>query len=417
MTYIKPEATSNQSSFIKAVLEQGFDAAQAENWTEVSNWLKQLPQSTTVDRGKQLVLEADDWQTAFDLALKMLTESDFQHKWEIAKLFPLFGVRIIPILGRLVLDEALEPETRWFICQILGNFPHQEVVLILVQLLRQTTDRELISVAGKTLTKVGDRAIDALIDLLSQPEYRLLAVQSLYYIRTAETITPLLDVATDSDPELRAIAVKALGSFHDRRVPPMLLDALQDLASKVRLEAAIALGFRPELCEELNLVTHLQPLLKDLNLEVCRHGAVSLGRMQQEAATTALYEVLQEDNTPISLKSEIVKALGWSEITSAVDYLQQALATANEFITQEIIVALGRISTSELKSQAAKVLIDFWHQNERLYSTQTKQILANSLGELGDRSGQEILEQLALDGDRKVKLYALAALKKLVASS
>ena len=30
---------------------------------------------------------------------------------------------------------------------------------------------ELIAIAGKTLIEIGDRAIEALIDLLSQPEF------------------------------------------------------------------------------------------------------------------------------------------------------------------------------------------------------------------------------------------------------
>jgi HEAT repeat protein len=429
VTYIKPETVSNQSSLIKAILNQGFEAAQRQNWLELSHQLQLLPQSN-IQPKKLWLLKGSDWQKAFDLACKMLVQADFQHQWSITKLFPRLGVKIVTPLGTLLLDETLEPEVRWFICQILGDFPNPEVVLVLVQLLQQTTDSELVSIASKTLIKIGNQpktigsqqAIDALVNLLSQSKYRQLAVESLAYIRTAETIAPLLNIATDRDPELRTIAIEALSSFHDRRIPPILLNALQDKASSVRKAAAIALGFRPDLCQELNLVAHLQPLLKDLNLEVCRYAAVSLCRMRQESATSALYEVFQTDHTPIELKSELVKALGWSETSSAIDYLQQALTQGNELITQEIITILGRITTPELKSQSARVLADFWQHNQ-LCSPQTRQILATSLGELGDQeastrrySGRSILEQLALDRDRKVKLHALAALKKLSSS-
>lgn len=412
MTYLKPEPASNQSSpssAVKKILEQATEATLRQNWLEVSNQLRLLPQSKT----KLFILKPQDWLTAFELALSMLLNADFQHKWEITKLLPEFGSEIVAPLSKIVLDEHVDTEVRWFICQILGHFPKQEVIFILVQLLQQTTDSELIAIAGKTLIKIGDRAIEALVDLLSQPEHRLLAVKSLSYIRTAPTITPLLQVARNEDPELRTIALKALGSFHDSRIPPVLITALKDKHSAVRKEAAIALGYRPDLCQELDLITHLQPLLYDLNLEVCHQGAIALGRMKQDAANATLFEVLQAETTPVSLKSGLVKVLGWSEISSGIIYLGQALTGAKELITQEIITILGRISTSELKPQSAQVLINFWQHQRQLYSPQIRQNLVTSLGELRCKSAQPVLEQLVQDSDRKVKLHAMAALKKL----
>jgi HEAT repeat protein len=412
VTYIRPETTSNQSSVVNAILQQGLKAAQQQNWLEVSNQLKQLPQGESDSNSKQLILNQEDWQTVFNLALEMLIKADFVDKWEITKLFPLLGNRVITPLNALALDETITAEVRWFICQILGNFPEQSVVLTLVQLLQQSTDNELITIAGKSLIKIGDRAIDALVDLLSQPKYCLLAAKSLSYIRSASTITPLLSITTHEDAELRAIAINALGSFHDRRIPPVLITALQDRASIVRKEAAIALGFRPDLCQEMNLVKYLQPLLDDLNLEVCSQAAISLGRMQQSSATTALFEVLQADTTPISLKSDLVKALGWSQLSSGIAYLEQALTNSSDLIMKEIIIVLGRTSTLELKCQSVQVLINFWQQRQPL-SASIRQTLATSLSELGDRAAQPVLEQLAVDSDRKVQLHAISALKQL----
>ena len=414
VTYIKPKITSARFFLIKEMLEQGFVAAQRQNWLEVSNLLAQLPQHKIDANKKQLLLTAEDWQTAFNLALRMLLQADFQHKWEIAKIFSLFGDRIVEPLSILALDPTVEAEVRWFICQILGNFPQQSVILVLVQLLQQSTNSELIAIAGKTLIKIGDRAVDALVELMSQPEYTLLAVQSLSYIRTAATITPLLTVTTHQDAELRGIAINALGSFHDSRIPPILLTALEDKGSRVRKEAAIALGFRADLCQEIDLVKHLQPLLYDLNLEVCRQAAVSLGRMGRDAANTALFEVLQAETTPASFKPDLIKALGWSRLASGITYLGQALLDASELVMQEIIVVLGRTSTLELKPQASQILTDFWQRQPQ--SALIKQSLATSLGELGDRSAKSILEQLATDGDRKVQLHAMSALRKLIAN-
>ena len=144
MTYIKPEA-ANPSFLIQRTLDLGSTAAQQRNWLEVSNQLKLLPQSRT----KLFLLEPEDWHTAFHLALKMLIEADFQHKWEITKLLPLFGDEIIEPLCNLALDETIEVEVRWFICKVLGKFPARKVILTLVELLQQTTSSELTTIAEK----------------------------------------------------------------------------------------------------------------------------------------------------------------------------------------------------------------------------------------------------------------------------
>ena len=412
MTYIKPESTSNRSYIVKPILERGLEAAKRQDWLEVSNQLKLLPQSETSSKTKLLDLAPSDWDLAFKLALKMLVAADFQHKWEITKLLPTFGSQIVVPLCTLVIDETIEGQVRWFICKILGKFPQTRVILTLVELLQQTTDRELIAVAVKTLIEIGDPAIEALIDLLSLPEHRHLAVQSLSYIRTASTIEPLLEVTTDEEPELRTIAIAALGSFHDRRIPPVLVAALEDKASSVRKEAATALGFRPDLCQKLDLVAHLQPLLYDLSLEVCRLAAIALGRMRQEVANTSLFEALQADTTPLSLKLDLVKALGWSEMASGVDYLHQALSQGSEPVMREITTVLGKISTPDLKPQASLALIDFWH-SQGACSPSIGQILATSLGELRHEAAVPVLQELSQESDRKVQLHAVCALKKL----
>ncbi|MGL5942150.1 MAG: HEAT repeat domain-containing protein [Waterburya sp.] len=414
MSQIKSEALNQSATNVHTILNLALAAAQQQNWLEVYHCLQLLPQTKTNQNQAQLLLSGADWQLALDLALAMLFKGDFQHKWEITKLLPLFGQKMIPTLTHLLKNETIEVDIRWFICQVLGQFKTQTVVLTLVELLQQTTDQELIAIAGKTLTQIGNSAIKALIELLAQPEYRLLAVQSLSYIRTIETIEPLLNIAQDKQPELRVIAIKALGSFHDSRIPPVLIQALQDTVSNVRKEAAIALGFRSDICDELNLVSNLQPLLHDLNLEVCRQAAISLGRMQHQEATNVLFKVLQTTTTPTVLKLDLVKALGWSELSSAIDYLQQALINSEELVTQEIITVLGRINSPQLKSQAAQVLVNFWQQHKhQSNSPEIMQALATSLGELRCNFVQATLESLTIVEDRKVQLHALAALKKL----
>lgn len=413
MTYIKPEPTTNQLLIsIQEILQLGLKAAEQQDWSTVNYYLKLLPQTQDGKLGNKLLLTGENWQLGFNLAISTLIEADFQQQWEVQKLIPGFGRDILIPLIELLQDETLDPDIRWFICPILGNFPEPQVIVALVELLQQTQALELREIVGQTLITLGTAAINALESLLAQPEYRSLAVQSLFYIRTVETIPLLLEVAQDTQPELRAIAIQALGSFHDPRIPPLLIAALEDKFSSVRQAAVNALGFRPDLAEELDLVNRLQPLLSDLNLQVCRETAIALGRMTQVSATTALFSVLEADTTPSALKLDLVKALGWSKLSQGIDYLEKALVTSTGIVTQEIITTLGRITLPELKPQAAQVLVNWW-QTQPLESSLHKSALATAFGELRNNCAREILQQLAADRDRKVKLYAQSALHKL----
>ena len=415
MTYFKPETRVNQSaSFIKPILDLGLEGAEKQDWSLVNNQLQLLPLTKTSD--KSFSLSENYWNTAFKLALAVLLHGDFQEKWEVAKIFPLLGIKIVKPLIIILEDDRVEVEVRWFICRILGKFPEKEIIIALIKLLQQT-EVELIQIASQTLTEIGPAAIDALVELLPQSEYRLLAVRSLACIRRPEIITPLIGIVNDLRAEIRTIAIEALGSFHDDRIPPILITALQDTASSVRKEAAIALGFRQDLCIKLDIVTHLQPLLYDLNLEVCRQAAIALSRMKNPSAVTALFKVLQSTNTPVNLKLDLVRALGWSELELAVDYLRQALAIALLPVSQEIIAVLGRISSPQLKTQVTEILIDFWRSETGQASPpEIKQTLALSLGELGNSAVKPYLSQLAADDNRIVRLHAIAALKKLSAN-
>lgn len=414
MTYSKLEPEiDRQISSINLILDLAIEATAQENWLQVNNCLRQLPICETTSKTASLVNER--WETIFQLALKVLLNAEFQHKWEVIKILPLLGKKIIKPLIVLLEEPTVAVETRWFICRVLSKFPEPEIVIALVKLLQQTSEAELIAVAAETLTQIGKVAIDELSKLLSQPEYRFIAAKSLAQILSRETIEPLIVIVNDSQPEIRTIAIEALGSFRDRRIPPLLVAALQDTSASVRKEAAIALGFQANLCQKLNLVARLQPLLYDLNPEVSRQAAMSLSKMRDESGAKAIYDTLQASPTPLSLKLDLVRALSWSNLPIALDYLQQVLFfTPEERLSQAIIVSLGRTSLADLKPQATQILIDWWYSQQMpATSVELKQALATSLGELGAAKARESLEQIAQDNNKSVQLHAIAALKKI----
>jgi HEAT repeat protein len=394
---------------MRKTIEEAIAASKQNNWSLVNQCLQQLPLESKHHR--LLSLDKCDRDRVIGLALQVLHESDFQQRWEVAKLFSLIGKEAIGPLIAILEDEAADIEMRWFVARILSEFDDSACIIALVKLLQQTEEEELSQVASQALVNIGNTAIEALKNLLEQPGSRLLAVRSLSQIRRSDIIEPLLKVIDDPNVEIRAIAIEALGSFHDERIIPVLLEALKDRAAGVRKEAAIALGIRGPMNPQL--VEPLKPLLYDIRLEICQQTAIALGRIGTDRAADALFTVFQSPVTPVELKLTVVRALSWIETPQALTYLKKGLYGGEIALVNEIIALLGRKELEELKSQATQILLEFYQAEEILsQQPQIKQSLAMSLGNLGQKDAIGLILDLTKDSDRTVELHAIAALKK-----
>lgn len=406
--FSKNRLTENPDTSISTILEQATTAARGRNWLLVTQCLQELP----LNRNNKL--SGSSGATILKLALEVLAAGDFQERWEVAKIFPDIGETAIAPLVEILEDEDADLEFRWFACRILGHFPQPMAVMSLVKLIEIEEDEDLTEMAAQSLANLGSSAIVPLSNLLAKEESKLLAVKALSHIRHPDAIAPWLSLVNDPLPVIRAAAIEALNSFHDPQITTVLLEALKDTATAVRKEAIIGLGLRVgDIPENCNLVNHLKPLLYDLNGEVCRQAVVALGRVGTDAAADALLPLLKSPLTPIGLKIEIIRALSWMETEAALDYLQEGLLWGSESICIEIISVLGRIESLSLKPKATQIIIDFLHSGQAIYQeTLIKQAIALSLGQLGESTGIDSLQELAEDGQEGVRLHAIAALKK-----
>lgn len=389
--------------------------AEQENWSLLNQCLQHLLQSKS--------LGVANHQQILNWALEILNCGDFQDRWDVAKIFPSLGKPAIAPLINILQDEEADEELRWFAVRILGEFHDSAVISALVDLLKTSDNEELNAMATTALANQGKNAITALGDLLTQEEWRLLAVRGLAHIRTKETITPLLSVANDSKVLVRAMAIEALGSFHDPLVLPVLLGALKDVAASVRKEAVIALGVRNDLKDRLNLVKILKPLLWDFNLDVCQQVAIALGRLGTDEAAEALFSLWESAVTPLPLQLQAIRALGWVETPQAIAYLKQIFlhdfTAANQqidvhlLIWQEVITVLGQVQQANLIPLATQVLIDLLNSaHPAINLAEIRKKLAISLGLLADPQAVVCLQSLLSDRDSVVQLHAIAALKK-----
>jgi HEAT repeat protein len=389
----------SQINMVISIFDQAILAAQEKKWGLVTQDLQQI----------LLTNPAED-ERVLDLALQVLIYGDFTCRWEVAKLFPKLGKKAISPLINIIQDDDADGELRWFTGKILADFPDLKVITVLVDLLETTEDEELIEVITNSLGNMGQVAIDLLTDLLAQEETRFFAVRSLSQIRHSQTITPLLSVVNDADINVRLTAVEALSSFHDDRVFSVLVNSLKDVSAQVRKQGVMALGLRKYLLTNVDLVSIIKPLLYDFNIDVCRQTALSLGRLGTDSAAEALFTALNSVHTPVILKTDIIRALGWIETVTAVKYLQESLSnhSTNRGICQEIITSLSRIENDNLKEMATEILINLTIEDDQL-----KQTVAVTLGILGKPQAKDYLVKLEQEENPGVKLHAIAALKKL----
>ena len=348
-------------------------------------------------------------ELVLDITLQILIQGDFDQQWEIAKIIPKLGDTAIQPLLDLLSDIDIDLEDRWVVARILGEFQQPQVVTALIELIQQQEDLELTEIATSALTKIGVPAISALTDLLATPN-RSIAIAALAQIRHSKTIEPLIQVIDDVDPRLRSLVVEALGSFHDPRIPPLLLTKLTDVAPTVRKAAVIALCLRSDLAAELNLSQQLRPLLFDLNLAVCQATALGLARLPDLSIVKVLGAVLLSPQTPTELQSSVILGLGWIGTKPAIDSLIAALPQATTSLAPEIVIAIGKTDRDQV--YASQILVNYL---QKLNSSATiiKQEIATALGNLGNPDIVPDLSQLLDDPDERVKLYAINAISKL----
>lgn len=357
-------------------------------------------------------VDVADHAHAQQWGLALLRQGDFQERWRIAKVFPKLGKAAIAPILNIAEDPQQDVELRWFAIRILGQYKEPQAIARLIVLLDDCREEFLAEEIMRALVELQEAATDYVLPLLTQTETRLLAVRALCKIRYPNVVEPLLGVVQDANPEIRALAIETLSSFRHHRIFAVLLEALKDPVSKVRLEAVSALGFWANYAEREWIFQYVQPLLYDLNLEVCRQAALTLSRLQTPEAAAAIAEVLRQPTTPLALQMEFVQALAWIDDPSSLDYLAQSLTTAGENLTLTILKVMGRITEAPRKKQGAYILLDFW-QRQPLRDPACRQAFVYTLGQLQQRESGYLLEQLSGDIDESIRLHAIAALRKL----
>ena len=412
-------------------------------------------------------------QGMIQLAVQALAYVDFQTRWELVSLIVKFGApAIAPLVGLLdqfkpaplvpsepcdrdpaptipsIASESISENSPisslpsssslypieedeeeedwdllWFISRILGDIHHPDAIAALIQVLQTSPSEDVVTAAIMALAQQGMAAITPLTQLLNHTATKLLATQALAQIfakePTLELRNTLITITQDADPAVRAVVIEALSHSHQPQVTDLILTASDDVAARVRRAAIIALGIQSKQCEPSLIpiiLKHLEPRLWDLDMEVRRQTAIALGRIQTLESAELLLTALAANDFPAMLKPDVVRALIWTNTQTGLDLLSEYLVDHHPKapVYQEIAIMLGRVESPQLHAQATAILLDLLHHHGiTQQSVIIKQSIAMSLGQLKKPEAEEALVQLSQDGDERVKLHAIAALKTL----
>jgi HEAT repeat protein len=346
-------------------------------------------------------LSAVDRQRWADLLLQVWQEGDFQTRWEVSKVLAQFGPETVAVLLAVLADDA-DAETQWFAIRALGDHPAPMVVTTLLDLLQrlaasalssapssapldeslEDSSSDLQTAAIAALVAMGETVLPHLSPLLATASSRPLAAQILANMRHSQTIPLLLPLTEDAQPSVRAIALEALSSFHQPAIAAALQRGLHDHATIVRRAAIRGVRFCWVDWPEADWVGQIQPLLRDLDANVCRQAAITLGRLgcqsgRSATATTtvattidpsvviaALVEPLHSPHTPDDLAAEILRSLLWIETPAALAAIQDGWAVWPLVTPVRIALCrgLGHLETAALKPIATAQLLS-WLQN------------------------------------------------------
>lgn len=371
---------------------------------------------------------------------------DFQEKWNSSKLIVKEGNAAITPLLELLQNPTADFETHWFTIRALGNFPEPEVVTAIAAQIgaadhyQRTPEQalELSNFAIETLAAMGTAAVDVLTKLLQDPQQRLLAAKALNQIRSNKVIPAMASIVNDGNATVRYYAIDALGSFHSPVVTPLLLAALTDPAAPVRKASVMALGRRRDLYVEHRVGDRLQPLLWDVNVDVCCQTALALGRLGADAQVPDLQKILRSNHTPQPLRIDTIRALAWccdsanrsdssarsadqtaatqlaayGALTQSLEYFATCPAELLPEEVEQVLVAIVRV-LADMHSMAQPVTHCLMKLLDQQPSVAIAQATIMALADLGQPQTFEALLPLLNHQAEVIQIHAIAALKRL----
>jgi HEAT repeat protein len=261
--------------------------------------------------------------------------------------------------------------------------------------------------AAWALVKIGDEAIDALVEALINGEFsdlRYKAAWALGKIGNSRAVEPLgKTMQNDSDYVVREWCAAALEAVGDAGAAPYLVRTMQKDSSKdVRLRASVAL-------RNLGAAEALMELLKAPEPETRGMAVTGLARLKCEAALGGVVCLLTDDD--VEVRRRCVAFMG--EVTSqqvtdslVMESLERALKDLEATVRTEALKSLGKVRGEQACSLALDALKD--------EDSGVRLAAVTSLGDIGNVAALDPLVEVMFSHDEEeIRAWAAWSLGEL----
>lgn len=261
--------------------------------------------------------------------------------------------------------------------------------------------------AAWALVKIGDEAIDALVEALLNGEFSDLRYKSAWAlgkIGNSRAVEPLgKTMQNDSDYVVREWCAAALEAVGDANAAPYLVQTMQKDSSKdVRLRASVAL-------RNLGAAEALMELLKAPEPETRGMAVTGLARLKCEAALGGVACLLADDDVEVrrrcaAFMGEVIR----QPVTDClvIDSLEKSLKDLEATVRTEALKSLGNVRGEQACQLALGALKD--------EDSGVRLTAVTSLGEIGSVAALDpLVEVMFGQDDEEIRAWAAWSLGEL----
>jgi tetratricopeptide (TPR) repeat protein len=118
----------------------------------------------------------------------LLAETDSHRRRHIAQLLPAFGAKAVPPLIVLLRQQNLDAASIELANHSLRDLNASALITGLINVLKSSEDASFDELVAQKLAEMGRKAVSSVEDLLSDPEWRTLALRILPQIKKFQTL-------------------------------------------------------------------------------------------------------------------------------------------------------------------------------------------------------------------------------------
>ncbi len=373
---------------------------------------------------------------SFDILLNLLKDTKFEARETLAEALSAIPEDIvIPELFKILQGgrEVWPHRIRISALQVLAKYKLPYCIQPIIEQLPTLPVKEAKEFSALLTDFAGDTFNNRISKLLKQPDGKVRAavIASLPGSIKKEFLESIKDALSDADPDVRIASIWALVDYEESKTLNQSINMLRDPVPRVRIAAAETIG-KFASSEKLNSFSEL---LNDENevIEVKKSAVIGLSKSDQNRAVDILVDVIDRNE---ELSNDAVKALANKPSKKALSRIIENMKDATPLLRdkmmdifklmgesgEEALKKLLKEDIASLKKPITEILEDTGYVEHVIRKLshrdpQTRRASAEFLSILGTKSAFRGIVLAARDPDQDVRVQVTRALERLNSKS